>query len=105
MHRDHVPGLPPNFHLLGSTAISMNQGMVRFSTTEKPLTLALEDINIFTVQGHPEFTESIVSAIVDVRAKSGVIDAKIAEEAIRRKDDRNDGCVIGKAIWKILGVQ
>ncbi|KAH6904247.1 cytoplasmic protein [Coprinopsis sp. MPI-PUGE-AT-0042] len=32
MHRDHVPaeGLPPSFHLLGSTLRAPNQGMVRF---------------------------------------------------------------------------
>ena len=36
MHRDHVPAVPPSFHLLGSTAISANQGMVRLYPGASP---------------------------------------------------------------------
>ena len=49
MHRDHVPFVPPGFHLLGSTLGTDNQGMVRFTTTT--LNLTWEDIHILTLQG------------------------------------------------------
>jgi len=107
MHRDHVPVVPPSFHLLASTAISNNQGMVRFNNnaTDDPLRCSLADVHIFTLQGHPEFTEPIVSALVEQRHASGVIDAEAAAEAERRRFWKNDGVdVCGKAIWSVLGV-
>lgn len=93
MHRDHVPSIPDGFELLGSTDICMNQGMVKFTS---------EKIQIFAVQGHPEFTEPIVSKIVQVRSAAGVIDPATAEDAARRKDWRNDGLIVGQAIWKVM---
>lgn len=82
----------------------MNQGMVRFTDTDKlPTKLTPADVHIFTVQGHPEFTEPIVSKIIRVRTASGVMDAETAADATRRKDWQNDGVLIGKAIWKVLG--
>ncbi|EDQ99850.1 uncharacterized protein LACBIDRAFT_255924, partial [Laccaria bicolor S238N-H82] len=94
MHRDHVPAVPPTFHLLGSTPLSLNQGMA-----------TLKDIHIFAVQGHPEFTQPIVDGLVEQRASSGVIDAEAAADAKRRQFWQNDGVpVVGKAIWGILGV-
>ena len=68
MHRDHVPTLPQAFHLLGSTDVSNNQGMVRFAykAPEPGPNEALPPIHIFTVQGHPEFTKEIVHELVEV---------------------------------------
>lgn len=94
MHRDHVPTLPPNFHLLASTLISPNQGMVRYSDHR---------IQILTVQGHPEFNESIVTSIIEQRAASGVIDAQAAEDAERRRLwDTDGGPRVGNVIWKVI---
>lgn len=104
MHRDHVPVVPPSFHLLASTPISPVHGLIKFSdpTTEK--TESLEDVHILTVQGHPEFTKPIVSVIVEKRRSTGVIDAKTADEFGHRKDLEHDGPLVGRAIWKVLGV-
>lgn len=101
MHRDHVPALPPNFHLLGSTVVSPNQGMLKFSDDGKA---DLDNVHVLTVQGHPEFDESIVNAIVKVRSQAGIIDLLTAEDAARRSGWRNDGLIVGKAIWKVLNV-
>jgi GMP synthase-like glutamine amidotransferase len=104
MHRDHVPEVPSMFHLLGSTSISHNQGMVCFHDAAVSLTsFSLTDIHILTVQGHPEFTKSISSAIIEARTASGVLNAESAEDARRREDWRNDGVVVGRVIWNILG--
>ncbi|CAL1711069.1 unnamed protein product [Somion occarium] len=114
MHRDHVPEVPQSCHLLGSTSVCRNQGYIRFtpgspsaqSTASPPWsdTQTWKDIQIFTVQGHPEFTKRIVEKIVDARAGTGVLDKDTAEDARARADWRNDGVdVIGKAMWRILG--
>lgn len=102
MHRDHVPELPSGCELLGSTSICYNQGFIRCYDTSKPAT-APENIQIFTVQGHPEFTKRIVDSIVDARESSGAIDPPTAEDARKRSTWRNDGVdVIGRTIWRIL---
>ncbi|EEB90848.1 hypothetical protein MPER_10893, partial [Moniliophthora perniciosa FA553] len=103
MHRDYVPDVPPNFHLLGSTDVTMNQGMVRFSGNVSP-PVDPTKIQIFTVQGHPEFTEAIVSEIARARTEKGVMDQETHDDAMRRKDWKNDGPLIAKAIWRIIGV-
>ncbi|KAF8811095.1 class I glutamine amidotransferase-like protein [Phlegmacium glaucopus] len=102
MHRDHVPSVPPSFHLLGYSLTCYNQGMVRFSPGAKPST-PLPPIQILTTQGHPEFNEPIVTAIIEQRLESGSISPEAAADAETRRFWRTDGVdVIGKAIWAIL---
>ncbi|KAJ6504230.1 class I glutamine amidotransferase-like protein [Mycena vitilis] len=112
MHQDHVPELPPTFHLLGSTDISPNQGMVKFfnsypspSSSPAPSSpISLADVHIFTVQGHPEFTEPVVSKLVSARTASGVLDAVTSADAVRRANWQNDGMgVVGTAILRVYG--
>ncbi|KAI0300069.1 class I glutamine amidotransferase-like protein [Multifurca ochricompacta] len=106
MHQDHVPTVPPLCHLLGSTMITRNQGMVQFSDTNAPLPAPdtpIPQIRILTLQGHPEFTAGIVKEIIKAREESGVIDKELAEKAWIRADGRNDGVnVIGRVIWEVL---
>ncbi|KAJ6567699.1 class I glutamine amidotransferase-like protein [Mycena vulgaris] len=106
MHRDHVPEIPPTFHLLGSTPIAMNQAMVRFVNGAAPSSpVSLADIHILTVQGHPEFNEPIVSKIVAARTASGVITAEIAADAGQRAHWQNDGVgVVAKVILGMYGL-
>lgn len=111
MHRDHVPEVPPAFHLLGSTPTTLNQGMVGFDKDKelptegsRPLGWSLRDIHIFTVQGHPEFTKDIVSKIVQVRSESGVLDEQMKADVLRREDWPHHGVnVVGRVIWGVLG--
>ena len=104
MHKDHVPEVPPGFELLGSTDVCNNQGMVRYISDASGKLAKLSDIRIITVQGHPEFTKSIVSKVVGIRTDKGIFTPEFAQDAIRRNELRNDGVeVIARAIWKILG--
>jgi len=62
---------------------------------------------IFTIQGHPEFTPSIVSHVIDARVKTGVFKGKEAEEAKRRMGgkDGTGGEGLGRlgwAIWRVM---
>ncbi|KAJ7182672.1 class I glutamine amidotransferase-like protein [Mycena crocata] len=106
MHQDHVPEVPPTFHLLGLTDVAQNQGMVRFNSTDAPSSpISLSDIHILTVQGHPEFNEPIVTKIVAARTQSGIINAVTAADAERRANWQNDGVgVVAKAILGVYGV-
>lgn len=103
MHRDHVPDVPPSFDLLGSTPIAPNQGMVQFYPSADSDSAKAEDVHIFTVQGHPEFTQRISDKIVNARASTGVISKDVAEDVRRRAAWRNDGVdVIGKVLWQVM---
>ncbi|TFK47377.1 class I glutamine amidotransferase-like protein [Heliocybe sulcata] len=108
MHRDHVPSIPESFHLLGSTAVTKNQGMVRFdpSTGASPSQFSLDDIQVLTVQGHPEYTTDIVKLLVQARSATGVLDKPTADDFFKREGWKDEGRgVIAKLIWEILGVQ
>lgn len=122
MHRDHVPSLPPKFTLLGHTPVSAIQGMILqyesspaqthiFCVQGLRLSLILGFLMALTNpssrQGHPEFLPDMVNKIIDVREKSGVLsDAETLKEARERAVREDDGKgIIGKAIWKVLGVE
>lgn len=63
----------------------------------------LPPIQIITVQGHPEFTESVVSAIIEQRAASGVIDSEAAQDAEKRRYWKTDGIdVFGQILWDVI---
>lgn len=96
MHRDHVPSLPPGFHLLASTSVAPVQGMVKFQDGQE------EDVHIFAVQGHPEFTEPMVSIMVETRGASGILSKEIVEDVGKRKDMPTDGVLVANSIWRIL---
>ncbi|KAF8234514.1 class I glutamine amidotransferase-like protein [Tricholoma matsutake] len=106
MHTDHVPTVPSEgFHLLGSTPVTFNQGMVRFYTGTKPEEEGLGNVQIFALQGHPEFDEGIMAGLVDFRLTNGIIDTDTAADFERRRKWPNHGIdVLGKAIWGVLGV-
>lgn len=105
MHRDHVPAVPSGFQLLGSTSMSMNQGMVKFKSGSSDQPSSLSDIQILTVQGHPEYTRGIVKKITDVRASQGIIPLELAEDVEVRSNQRNDGVsILGKTFWEVLGI-
>ncbi|KAL4063669.1 class I glutamine amidotransferase-like protein [Scleroderma citrinum] len=122
MHQDHVPTLPTGCHLLGSTAVTPNQGFVVFdlpltrsaeSIEPGPSPVPLPSIHILTTQGHPEFTPAIMHAIMDARChlfgESLTADGRKRADGIPGKE-RVDGrpCdgvgVIGRTIWGVLGV-
>lgn len=76
--------------------------MVRFSSGAKPST-PLPPVQIITTQGHPEFNEPIITAVIQQRTESGDISHEAAANAETRRFWKNDGVdIIGKAIWDIL---
>ena len=105
MHRDHVPTLPPGFLLLGYSPVCAVQGFVLRYPDSEAGDIAGKT-HIFAVQGHPEFLPGIVHKIVDAREASGVMDASTVAMGRSQAGINDDGVdVIGKAIWRILGVE
>ncbi|KAL5521075.1 hypothetical protein ACEPAG_8997 [Sanghuangporus baumii] len=107
MHRDHVPTVPASFHLLASSPVAPVQGLVRFAPSGFASSgdVGPKDIQILTVQGHPEFTPFIVNSIIDIREKNGAMSPEIAKEGRERAARPDEGTgIIGRTIWKVLGV-
>ncbi|KIR35382.1 cytoplasmic protein [Cryptococcus deuterogattii MMRL2647] len=104
MHKDHVPSLPPGCTLLLSTPRYPIHSFFRphpQSTPSHPLA------QILTIQGHPEFTPSIVNHVVNARDASGVFDQATTKEARRRAGGKHgtggEGFGrIGWAVWRVL---
>lgn len=97
-HRDHVPEVPPDFQLLGSTSKCPVQGMLQYYPSS-------QRVHILCVQGHPEFSPRIVNYIIDARSASGVFNSEVTEEARRRAGYKQGGegrGVIGWGVWKVL---
>ena len=93
MHRDIISSNPEGAVNLAENNICTTQG---FIIPGKAI----------TVQGHPEFTDDIIRDIVDVREERGIMDTETASDARERAKRAHDGTgIIGRAMWRILGVE
>ncbi|KAI5294291.1 hypothetical protein KEM52_004324 [Ascosphaera acerosa] len=98
VHRDIVHDPPAQVSPLNPTAsivrlggneICENQGMYSPG-------------HFLSVQGHPEFTDFIVSRIVEARHASGVFTDEMAREFLDKATREHDGLLVSKAIVRFL---
>ena len=89
MHRDIVFDFPPNSIPLGSNQICEVQGMYAPG-------------KYITVQGHPEFTEEIISEILFNRHAVGIFNDEVYEDAMKRAPIPHDGVKIAQAFLKFM---
>ncbi|KAK7416923.1 hypothetical protein QQZ08_011813 [Neonectria magnoliae] len=89
MHRDIVFDFPADSVPLGSNDICAVQGM--YSPGK-----------YITVQGHPEFTEEIISEILFNRHKAGIFPDDVYEDAMKRAPVAHDGVAIARAFLKFM---
>lgn len=89
MHRDIVYEYPPEVEQLAYTDKCAVQGMY----SEK---------RIITVQGHPEFTEEIMKALMKLRHEMGIFDTAQYEDSLQRAGKYHDGVVVAEAFLKFL---
>jgi len=107
VHQDHVLSVPNGFENIASTTLCPCHGFVRFSSSSPPETSdrkeLLKQIQIFSLQGHPEFTSDIVKDIIDVRETRGVLSRDFSAESRERASQEQEGVSIGRTILEILG--
>lgn len=89
MHRDVVFEYPAGIEALGGSPRCLVQGMYKKG-------------KLISVQGHPEFTEAIVSYLVVMRNKQGIFNTEEAKDALDRVGNQHDGVVIAKAFLRFL---
>lgn len=65
---------------------------------------SLQDVKIFTLQGHPEFSPELVLEIIDAREAKGILTKEFAEQS--RADARlhDEGVQLGVVILTIVGL-
>ncbi|KAJ3576015.1 hypothetical protein NP233_g703 [Leucocoprinus birnbaumii] len=125
IHSDHVPieSLFRQFatgelRLLGSTGPCINQGIVKFYPSSGE-SKGPRDIHVLTLQGHPEFTEPIITGMIRQKlsvfagpvandywgSKGGFYDEEPSnKDGTGRRWNKCDGDVVGQVYWKMLGV-
>lgn len=89
MHRDIVLDFPAGTTPLGSNDLCKVQGM--YSPGK-----------YITVQGHPEFTEEIISEILFNRHTVGIFTDEVYEDAMKRAPVQHDGVAIARAFIKFM---
>lgn len=89
MHKDIVFDFPDGIEDLGSSPRCRVQGMYSKG-------------RLISVQGHPEFTEPIVSEILEGRHAQGIFDDASFEEGMSRVGKQQDGVAIGTAFLRFL---
>ena len=97
VHRDHVTSLPPNFSLLGNTVDCAIQGMTSPSTAT-----SLADVQILTLQGHPEFSPDIVTALINMREEKGIITKDLADKSRQYAALHDEGLRAGATILQLM---
>jgi GMP synthase-like glutamine amidotransferase len=89
MHQDIVYTCPPNVTPLGSSPNCELQGFYSQG-------------RFITIQGHPEFTEHLVTEILESRAQLGIFTEEQAGEALTRVGNHHDGVAVGAAFLRFL---
>lgn len=89
MHRDIAFEMPDGFESLGSSPVCAVQGMYSKG-------------HVITVQGHPEFTATIMKEIIETRHKTGIFDDEAYKLHAKKIDLPHDGVVIGAAFVRFL---
>ncbi|PSK59419.1 hypothetical protein B9Z65_3743 [Elsinoe australis] len=89
MHQDIVYEYPKDVEHLAYSPKCAVQGMYQKG-------------KLITVQGHPEFSNFITSAILDVRHDAGVLIDDVYNDAMSRVGNKHDGVVAVKAFLKFV---
>ncbi|KAF1989198.1 class I glutamine amidotransferase-like protein [Aulographum hederae CBS 113979] len=89
MHTDIVYDWPPGVEKLGSSDRCEVQGMYQKGS-------------LITVQGHPEFTQQIVTELLESRHASGVFDDALFKSGMERVGNKHDGVAVGAAFLKFV---
>lgn len=110
-----------DLYLVGCSSAIDSQGFIKFYPSSGDVSRTPQNIHILTLQGHPEFSESIVTGLtrqirdmMDVPTlidywgpKGGLYDEEpLNQEGTGRRWWKTDGVdIVSPVYWKMLGVQ
>ena len=89
MHRDIVETFPADAIPLGSNQNCAVQAMYCPG-------------KYITVQGHPEFTQDIITEILERRHGAGIFPDDVYDSGIKRASLEHDGVTVGKAFINFM---
>lgn len=92
MHRDIVFDLPPKLPgivVTASNEVCEIQGLYKRGS-------------IWSVQGHPEFTDDIEEVIINTRHQGGLFSDELTKSGLSRLKDKNDGPALARSIVKFI---
>ncbi|KAK9702289.1 hypothetical protein K7432_011317 [Basidiobolus ranarum] len=89
VHQDIVTYSPPGLEVLCSSNLCEVQAM-------------LKPNHIFTIQGHPEFTPSIVEEITRFKEKAGSLSPELANEVYQQLNVSDDSIWLAKKIMEFM---
>jgi GMP synthase-like glutamine amidotransferase len=89
MHRDAVKTYPPGVEALAHTDKCAVQGMYSAG-------------RFISLQGHPEFNETIVRELLVARHGAGVFDDELFQDAMQRVGKEQDGVLVARAFLRFL---
>ncbi|CAH0020393.1 unnamed protein product [Clonostachys rhizophaga] len=89
MHQDIVVGLPKGAMNIGSSPVCEVQGL------HIPR-------RVFSLQAHPEFSESIMLRLLKLRHDQKIFSDALYKSGIERASRHHDGLLVARAIWKFL---
>jgi hypothetical protein len=132
MHRDYVPveSLPKEFasgelRVIGYTGVTDNHCFIKFypctAWEKEGVVRTARDIHILCIQGHPEYSESIITEMVRQRVQPNMDHATVTDywgekggdyddepddkTATGRRWQKTDGLnVFANVLWKMVGV-
>ncbi|KAK1675209.1 class I glutamine amidotransferase-like protein [Colletotrichum godetiae] len=88
-HRDAVLNLPSGVVLLAHSR-------------QCPIQAMHVPRRFITVQGHPEFSPFMMSEMLQIRHKAGIIPSEPFKDAMARVSDAHDGVLIGRSFLRFL---
>ncbi|KAL9713304.1 hypothetical protein Ac2012v2_002909 [Leucoagaricus gongylophorus] len=125
MHRDHVPVetlsrqfVSGELELIGFSSNTDNEGFIEFYPASRDVLKTPRNIHVLTLQGHPEFSEALITKIV--RQRSEIMGLQTVtnywghkgndneeepqdKEGTGRRWLKTDGVdIVSKAIWNML---
>ena len=89
MHRDIIFNYPPDVEELGSSPVCKVQGMYSRK-------------RLISVQGHPEFNQTIITEIIKARHSQGVFDDVQYEDGMKKAALHHDGVLVAQAFLRFL---
>jgi hypothetical protein len=63
---------------------------------------SLKDIDVFALQGHPEFSPDFVTEIINIREEKGILTKEFAEQSRKDAALHDEGVALGAVILRLL---